>query len=142
MTLHDIFGTPYQFPVKIIKDGELVEEIVLLSPPTIKFYEVLLANYALNMEDAMSTDIDVQDAKDLVRLVSRTLQMLHIAASMNDPEVTLDTIEHWYKSDPSVMTNYLTSLKQFMPVTKEVQQKRKVVNPKVKTQPKKVWIPK
>lgn len=140
ITLHDIYGTPYQFTIKTADDSE---QVVLLSPPTVKFYEILLANYSIQLEDTMSMDVDLEDAKAVVNLISRTLQMIHIAASMVDAAITFETIEEWFSHDNSIVPRYLSSLIQFMPSkdTEVKENKRKVVNPKVKTQPKK-WMPK
>lgn len=143
ITLHDIYGTPYKFQIKTLQDGEYVEQDILLSPPTIKFYEVLLANYSIELEDTMSLDVDIEDAKAVVNLLSRTLQMLHIAASMVDSTVTFEDVESWFTADNTIIPRYLNSLVQFMPSkdTKQEDNKRKVVNPKVKSQPKQ-WMPK
>lgn len=143
ISLHDVYGTPYRFQIKTVEDGVESEETILLSPPTVKFYEILLANYAIQLEDTMSMDIDMEDAKALVNLISRTLQMIHIAASMVDDTITFDNVEAWFANDNSIIPRYLTSLVQFMPSkeTGKGEQKRKVVNPKVRTQPKK-WMPK
>ena len=141
LTLHDIYGTPYPFQIKTIEEGELVESTILLSPPTVKFYEVLLANYAIGINDTMSEDIDVEDAKSVLNLISKTLQMLHIAASMVDSTVTFDNIELWFRADETLIERYLQSLKPFLPGMQEKQQqKRKVVNAKPKPQ-RTMWTP-
>lgn len=143
MNLHDIYGTPFNFTVVELQDGELVEVEILLNPPTVKYFESLLSTYNIGLDDVIANTPGIEEEVALVNLMSKTLKMLHIAAALVDPSIDYNRVENWFAMDPTVVERFLKQFSAHLPSNKaKGGSGRRVVNPKVKTQPKTVWIPK
>lgn len=130
----DVLGTPYHLTL-----SEESGDTILIHPPTIKFFEALYATYNVTLNEAITPPDDIADEVTYVRVLSRTMQMLHIAAFMIDSDITFSEVEQWCNDDPLILTRYLKSFSQHLPEDKKKTAK-KVVQPKKSRTPK-IWIP-
>lgn len=141
LTLHDLTGTPF----RILLNKHTGEEI-LCYPPTIKFFESLVATYKLDLEDtaAAMSNSEVKDIETMVKMLSRTLQLMHISMSMVDRDITIEHVHAFYQADEEVVIRFLKEFAQYLP-TKSKNEMESVIQPKkdlsIHSEKQRVWIP-
>lgn len=129
----DVLGTPYRLLIDSVS-----EEYVLIQPPTIKYFEALTATYNVSLSEAISPPDDIEDEVTYIKVLSRTMQMLHIAAYMIDSDVTFEQVESWCRNDSEILTRYLKSFAEHLP--QDNKKTKSVITPKKHSTPK-IWIP-
>lgn len=129
----DVLGTPFSLVL-----DEATDDTVLLHPPTIRFFESLFATYNISLSEAINPPEDLEQETTYIKVLSRTMQMLHIAAHMVDPEITFNDVEQWTRDDPNILTRYLQSFAQHLPA--DNRKTKSAIKPKKRLTPK-VWIP-
>lgn len=129
----DLFGTPY----RLLIDSGTGEEI-LVHPPTLRYFEALVTTYNISLNEAISPSSEIKDEVAYIRMVSRTMQMLHMAAYMIDESITYEQVELWSRNDPEVLTRYIKSIAEHLPSNDK--KPKSVIKPKKPLTPK-MWIP-